>query len=128
MLRLVCESKEATSLIAEVLELMSANAHKQVFQSSVSSFLRLKYVGKLKKPFVYSYISVSYTCFSIVCVFVFTFHVRRKAQNAIRLLKHQCFLYMFFNRLCLRFYVSCTYESSKRHSFTQTSVFLIHVF
>ena len=81
MLCLVCESKEATSRIAEVLELMSAHAHKQVFQSSVSSFLRLKYVGKLKTPFVYSNISVSYTCFSIVCVFVFAFHVRRKAQK-----------------------------------------------
>ena len=94
MLCLVSESKEAASRIAEVLELMSAHAHKQVFQSSVSSFLRFMYVGKLKTPFVYSNTSVSYTCFSIVCVFVFTFHVRRKAQKAIRLLKHQCFLYM----------------------------------
>ena len=59
MLCLVSESKEATSRIAEVLELMSAHAHKQVFQSSVSSFLRFMYVGKLKKPFVYSNISVS---------------------------------------------------------------------
>ena len=53
MLRLVCESKDAASRIAEVLELMSAHAHKQVFQSSLSSFLRLKYVGQLKTPFVY---------------------------------------------------------------------------
>ena len=52
------------------------------------------YVGKLKTPFVYSNISVSYTCFSIVCVFVFMFHVRRKAQKAIHLLKHRCFLDM----------------------------------
>ena len=63
MLCLVSESKEATSRIAEVLELMSAHVHRQVL--------------------------------SIVCVFVFTFLVRKKAQKAIRLLKHQCFLYMY---------------------------------